>query len=157
MTPSVRPFTSADLPAARDVIGANGLFPPDLLDGMAAAFLAGEGDEFWLAAETDGPVGLAYCAPERMTSGTWNLLLIAVRPDQQGRGIGAVLMRAVECRLGERSGRLLLVETSGLPEYERTRRFYRSLGYDEEACIREFYAAGEDKIVFRKAVPGAPA
>ena len=40
----------------------------------------------------------------------------------------------------------------GLDEFERTRQFYRGLGYDEEARIREFYAAGEDKITYRKSL-----
>ncbi len=49
-----------------------------------------------------------------------------------------------------RGGRMLLVETSGLPDFERTRAFYRKCGYEEEARIRDFYAAGDDKVVFRK-------
>ena len=57
----------------------------------------------------------------------------------------------------ERGERVLLVETSGLPGFERTRAFYRKLGYDEEARIRDFYQAGEDKVVFRKALaPASP-
>ena len=51
---------------------------------------------------------------------------------------------------------MLLLETSGLPEFARTRAFYRTNGYDEEARIREFYAAGEDKVVFRKALVATP-
>lgn len=51
-----------------------------------------------------------------------------------------------------RAGRLLLVETSALPAFEGTRAFYRRLGYEEEARIRGFYAAGEDKVVYRKAL-----
>ena len=31
-----------------------------------------------------------------------------------------------------------------------SRQFYCKNGYDEEARIREFYQAGEDKVVFRK-------
>lgn len=46
----------------------------------------------------------------------------------------------------------LQVETSGLESFEYVRGFYRKSGYDEEARIREFYKAGEDKIVFRKAL-----
>jgi ribosomal protein S18 acetylase RimI-like enzyme len=49
-----------------------------------------------------------------------------------------------------RGARVLLVETSGLPSFERTRAFYRKCGYDEEARIRDFYKAGDDKIVYRK-------
>jgi RimJ/RimL family protein N-acetyltransferase len=54
--------------------------------------------------------------------------------------------------LAARGERILLVETSGLPEFERTRAFYAKHGYEEEARIREFYRAGEDKVVFRKAL-----
>lgn len=54
--------------------------------------------------------------------------------------------------LAARGERVLLVETSGLASFERTRAFYRKCGYDEEARIREFYQAGEDKIVFRKSL-----
>jgi ribosomal protein S18 acetylase RimI-like enzyme len=50
---------------------------------------------------------------------------------------------------------VLLVETSGLPAFARARAFYRARGFDEEARIRDFYAAGEDKIVFWKALVGA--
>jgi ribosomal protein S18 acetylase RimI-like enzyme len=54
--------------------------------------------------------------------------------------------------LVERGERLLLVETSGVESFEYVRAFYRKSGYQEEARIREFYAAGIDKIVFRKAL-----
>jgi ribosomal protein S18 acetylase RimI-like enzyme len=78
--------------------------------------------------------------------------MIAVRPDRQRQGRGAALLRHVEQALAARDGRLLLVETSGLASFERTRAFYRKCGYDEEARIRDFYKAGEDKVVFRKAL-----
>ena len=87
-----------------------------------------------------------------MTEGTWNALLLAVRPDRQGKGLGAALMNDIEQTLARREERILLVETSGLDAFERTRNFYRKNGYEEEARIREFYAEGEDKIVFRKAL-----
>lgn len=150
---AIRPVTPGDMPALKGVIDANGLFPPEMLDGMAAGFFSGEaGEEFWLTVDEGGPVAVAYCAPERMTEGTWNLLLIAVHPGRQGGGRGAALLRRVEEASAARGGRLLLVETSGLPAFERTRRFYRKCGYDEEARIRGFYRPGEDKIVFRKAL-----
>jgi ribosomal protein S18 acetylase RimI-like enzyme len=150
---AVRPLAPGDMPAVKAVIDTNGLFPSGLLDDMTAPYLADEGgEEFWLVYEDGSPVAVAYCAPERMTAGTWNLLLIAVHPDRQGQGIGAALTSHVEGTLAARGGRILLVETSGLPDFERTRAVYRKLGYEEEARIREFYAAGEDKIIFRKAL-----
>jgi GNAT superfamily N-acetyltransferase len=78
-------------------------------------------------------------------------------PDHQAGGRGTALLRHVERVLAERGERLLLVETSGLPEFERTRAFYLKNGYDEEARIREFWKAGDDKFVFRKALtPPSP-
>jgi hypothetical protein len=54
--------------------------------------------------------------------------------------------------LRARGERVLLIETSGLGSFARTGVFYRKQGYDEEARIREFYGAGDDKIIFRKAL-----
>jgi GNAT superfamily N-acetyltransferase len=109
-------------------------------------------DRFWLTddEEHDGLLGIALCELERMTEGTWNLQLIAIRPDRQKQGRGAALLHRVEQRLAAGGGRILLVETSGLPEFDRTRAFYLKCGYGEEARIRDFYQAGDDKIVYRK-------
>jgi len=52
--------------------------------------------EFWLTYDDNGVYAVAYCAPERMTEGTWNLLLIAVHPGRQSEGIGRCLMSQVE-------------------------------------------------------------
>lgn len=149
---AVRPLIAADLPALRAVIDANELFPGEMLDDMADAHLSGSGNELWFTADEDGPIGLAYCAPERMTDGTWNLLLIAVRPDRHGLGVGSALMSRVEEELAQQGMRVLLVETSGLPAFANTRGFYSARGYHQEACIRDFYQAGEDKIVFWRAL-----
>lgn len=107
---------------------------------------------FWITDDDGGLVGLAYCEPERMTEGTWNLQLIAVHPTHQKQGRGKKLLRFVEQVLADRGARILLVETMGTPEFEYVRSFYRKNDYDEEARIREFYAEGADKIVFRKAL-----
>jgi ribosomal protein S18 acetylase RimI-like enzyme len=154
---AIRPVEPGDVPALKAVIDGTDLFPSALLDDMLAGFLAGQGgDELWLTAngaqDGAGPIAVAFAAPERMTSGTWNLYLIAVQPECQSRGVGAALVRHVEQALAARGARVLLVETSGLPVFARTRAFYRREGYAEEARIREFYAAGEDKIVFWKAI-----
>ena len=149
----IRAVTPDDLPALKKVIDDNELFPPSLLDDMLAGYFAkDEASGYWLTCDDGEAVAVAYYIPERMTEGTWNALLLAVRPDYQGQGLGTILMRHIEQILKERGERALLVETSGLDDFERTRNFYRRNGYGEEACIREFYAEGEDKIVFRKAL-----
>ena len=152
----IRPVHRDDVAALRSLIDATGLFPGEMLNGMVGSYLAGKADgDTWLTYDDGTPVAVAYHAPERMTSGTVNLLLIAVHPARQGSGVGTVLMTHVEAELARSGARVLLVETSSLPAFARTRQFYARLGYDEEARIRDFYSAGEDKIIFRKALqPG---
>jgi ribosomal protein S18 acetylase RimI-like enzyme len=151
----LRPTTPGDTAALIALADAIGLFQPNQLEElgeMLADYFGGnsDSDHFWITDDDDGPVGLAYCESEPMTDQTWNLQLIAVRPDRQGQGRGTTLLRYVEQTLTVRGARVLLVETSGLPSFERTRAFYRKCGYDEEARIRDFYKAGDDKIVYRK-------
>lgn len=148
---TIRPLRRNDLSAARTLIAAVDLFPPDMLPEMAAPFLEGA-DELWLVVE--GGMGLAYAAPERLADGTRNLLLLAVDPTRQGQGLGRRLVLAVEAALGEKGARLLLVETSGVPEFAGQRRFYRKLGFRREARIRDYYQAGDDKVVFVKPLSG---
>ncbi len=150
---NIRPVTLNDIPALKKVIDANGLFPSDMLDDMISDYFEhNNSSDFWLTYADHEPVAIAYCAPEKMTEGTWNLYLIAVHPNCQGEGRGTSMVRHIEQMLTKRGERLLLVETSSLAEFERTRAFYRQCGFDEEARIREFYQAGEDKIVFRKSL-----
>jgi ribosomal protein S18 acetylase RimI-like enzyme len=149
----IRPLARADLPAVKAVIDATGLFPSDMLDDMTGDYLGEpDGPDIWLTVDLDGPIGVAYLAPERMAEGTWNLYLIAIDPGQQGRGHGTSVLRHVEAMLAARGQRILLVETSGLPEFAATRGFYHGNGYHEEGRIRDFYAAGEDKVIFRRAL-----
>jgi ribosomal protein S18 acetylase RimI-like enzyme len=151
----IRPSTPKDAPALIDLAVSSGLFMPDEtqeLAGVLANYFDGNlgPDHSWISDDDGELVGGAYYAPEPMADRTWNLYMIAVRPDRQRQGRGVVLLRHVEQALRARGGRLLLVETSGLASFERTRGFYRKCGYDEEARIRDFYKQGDDKVIFRK-------
>ena len=150
----IRPSKPDDITGLVAIANAIG-FQPHELEQLSAmltnSFSANnDSDHFWLTDDDNEPVGVAYCEPERMTHQTWNLQLIAIRPDRQGQGRGTTLLRCVEQTLMHRGERMLLVETSGLPGFARTRAFYTKCGYEEEARIRDFYAAGDDKVVFRK-------
>ena len=152
MSFNIRTITRADLDALKEVLDSSELFPSELLDDMIHDFLNNENStDIWFTA-TDGerPISIAYCAPERMTEGTYNLYAIAVHKAYQGKGIGTAMMTYIEDLLRQKGHRVLLVETSGLPEYDLTRQFYRQCNYHQEATIRDFYQEGEDKIVFWK-------
>jgi ribosomal protein S18 acetylase RimI-like enzyme len=149
----IRPLARGDLARVAHLVEANAMFPADLLDGMTAAYFAGDSAAHrWIVAEAARLEGVAYCVPEPLTEGTWNVLLICVDPEAHGQGIGTALMRRIEDMLRAEAARVLLVETSGTPEFERTRTFYDLLGYEREARIRDYYSAGDDKVVFRKSL-----
>lgn len=153
----IRLAKSIDLVAILRLAVETGMFPADGTEELAEIlgdYFAGNlGDEHvWLVDDEQGVRAVAYYAPERMTSGTFNLYMIAVRPDWQRQGLGAALIRQVEQRLAAVGGRLLLVETSSLADYVRAQNFYQRCGFEKEAQLRDFYDAGNDKIVFRKAI-----
>lgn len=106
----------------------------------------------WLTADDDQPVGISYCNPEPVTLGTWNLLMLWTRKDRQGQGFGTALVAETERRLREKGARLLIVETSGLPDFEVARAFYAKCGFVHEATIKDFFAAGEDKLIYTKPI-----
>jgi GNAT superfamily N-acetyltransferase len=80
------------------------------------------------------------------------MLALAVRPDLQSKGLGAALAKAAEQLLKGKGQRILIVDTSGTDGFALTRKFYAQNGYDEEARIRDFWADGDDKVIFRKAL-----
>jgi len=110
-------------------------------------------EALWFTCEVQGTaVGFCYTVTEEMTDGAWNMLAIAVLPDRQRSGHGAALVAHVEAALRAQGARLIVVDTSSTEGFAGTRAFYARSGYDEEARIRDFWAAGDDKVVFRKAL-----
>lgn len=143
--------TAADIPALQSVLATTGLFPAAMLPDMLAPALSGATSDIWLSHHVDGAaIGFCYTRAEEMTEGVWNMVALAVHPSHQGKGTGAALVAATEQRLRDIGARLLIVDTSGTEAFEATRRFYRHNGYEEEGRIRDFWAAGDDKVIFRK-------
>jgi ribosomal protein S18 acetylase RimI-like enzyme len=95
-------------------------------------------------------VGYACWGPTPATDRTWDLYWIAVDTALQGAGIGTILLQEVERRLVGLHARMLIAETSSRSDYAATRAFYARRGYAEAARVRDFYAPGDDRIVFVK-------
>jgi ribosomal protein S18 acetylase RimI-like enzyme len=157
----------------REILHATAVFRPEEIDvalelfDETFAFTArgvGPTATSWIAPTVGSPdyefvgaftssgqlAGYACYGPTAGTDRTYDLYWIAVHPDAQGRGGGSTLMAEVEHRLASRGARLVVVETSGRTEYAPTRRFYESRGYAPAARVREFYAPGDDRLVFTK-------
>ncbi len=98
----------------------------------------------------DRIVGFLYYAPVAMTDRTWELWWIAVDKSLHGHGYGKTLMAHLEEKIRELNGRLVLIDTSSLPNYEATRNFYLRTGYLQVAQIPDFYCDGDDRVIFWK-------
>lgn len=131
-------FSPADVLVAREVIDSHLQDP----GGLGYYILVAE-----IAKKISGYI--CY-GPTPLTQGTWDIYWIATSPGKQGQGIGSSLTAFAESRIMESRGRLILIETSSRPEYEKTVRFYRNCGYEEICRIPDFYAPGDDKLILQK-------
>jgi ribosomal protein S18 acetylase RimI-like enzyme len=95
-------------------------------------------------------VGYACWGPTPGTAGTWDLYWIVVAREQQGEGIGSDLLQHVEQTLTADGCRLVVVETSSRADYAPTRGFYEARGYTRTAVIPEYYAPGDDLVIYLK-------
>lgn len=157
----IRATVPADTPLLLALAEETGVFKPmeivalqEVLDDYHAANRA-QGHRSVTCEPEGAVIGFAYYAPAAMTDRTWYLYWIAVRKSLQARGVGGQLLRHAEEDIRRAGGRLLLIETSSLPHYDLTRRFYLKHGYEQTAALRDYYADGDDMVVFRKRLAGA--
>jgi ribosomal protein S18 acetylase RimI-like enzyme len=152
----IRPTRPEDTPALLTLTEDTGVFKPHevealnevLSDYHAQNHLEGHAAVTY---ERNGEVlGYAYYAPAAMTDRTWYLYWIAVTRKTQARGIGGQLLKHAEDEIRKRQGRVLFIETSSLPHYEKTRAFYQKHGYEVTGVLRDYYSDGDDMVVFRK-------
>jgi ribosomal protein S18 acetylase RimI-like enzyme len=92
----------------------------------------------------------AYYAPDQHADAVWNIWWIGVQPASQGLGAGRGLLHHIEARVAAQGARLVVIETSATAGLARARRFYASQGYAECGRVPDFYAEGDDKVVFAR-------
>lgn len=152
----IRPTVPDDTPALLELTAGTDYFQPHEVETLRAVlddYFAGGPDEqhCCYTYEADGrALGYVYFGNTAMTDRTWYVWWIAVGKQTQGRGVGRELLRFAEDEARRQGGRVMFIETSGLPVYEPTRRFYLKNGYEQEARLRDFYRDGDDLVVFRK-------
>jgi GNAT superfamily N-acetyltransferase len=158
--PSLRNLTAADRGRIEEISRAVGLFRADeilvaleVFDGaIAGSAMAGSPDYLALGAEHGGRLAGWICwGPTPCTLGTYDLYWMAVDPALHGAGVGTALLHAMESRLAG-VARLIVVETAGRSDYAPTRGFYEARGYRPVSCIPDFYAPGDDQVVYTKAL-----
>jgi ribosomal protein S18 acetylase RimI-like enzyme len=107
-----------------------------------------------IVAENEGYniVGFMSFGPAPLAKRVYNLYWIAVMPYAQHRGYGREMMEWLIKRCKVKAVRLIIVETSSQPKYKPTRRFYRSLGFRMASRLPDYYAKGDDRIIYTKSL-----
>jgi GNAT superfamily N-acetyltransferase len=152
-TPVLRPLTPADRERIEEITRAVGVFRADEVPVALEVFdgaVGGSPDYLALGAELEGRlIGWICWGPTPCTLATFDLYWMAVDPAVQGAGVGSALVTEMERRLAG-IARLVVVETAGRPDYASTRAFYQTRGYRAAAVIPDFYAPGDDQVVYVK-------
>ncbi len=101
--------------------------------------------------EHDNKIAGYHCTGRRpLTDGVYDLYWIVSDPASSGRGIGKRLLEHAEEFVRSNNGRWLLAETSSKESYTSTQNFYLRNNYSIISEIRDFYAVGDDLLVFGK-------
>jgi ribosomal protein S18 acetylase RimI-like enzyme len=152
----IRPTTQEDTDALVAIADSTAVFKPHELVALREVL-----DDYFAVEKGNGhvamtlelhgkPAAFAYYAPAAMTDRTWYLYWIAVDKNVHAKGLGTRLLKKAEEDVKAANGRIFYIETSSLPHYELTRKFYLKHGYEVAGQLRDFYAAGDDMVVFCK-------
>ena len=154
----IRPTVQADRDAVLHACEATGFFNPaelaiaaEVLDDAIHRGLAS--DYHSRTAIVHGRVAGWICyGHTACTEATWDIYWIAVDPGCQGQGVGAALMRHAEAEIRRKGGKMAVLDTSGRAQYVPTRGFYLKQGFALAAELADFYAPGDAKVIFIKAL-----
>lgn len=149
---NVRGPIASDRRPIHEALTRCGAFSEEEIGVAIDMFDAGlTGDYSVLVVETSDTVrGYACFGRASLTERSWYLYWICVDPAVHGTGIGQALERSVEDWVRQMGGERLVIETSGRPDYERSRRFYERAGFTVHGRIPEFYKPGDDCIIYCK-------
>lgn len=146
----------SDLRAVPTLLEGTGFFRPDEVEvavELVSERLAKGGDSgyyFHFADLGETLAGYACFGPIPCAVGSFDLYWVAVGKRFQGKGLGRRLVSECEESARKMGGRGIFIETSGRDLYLPTRAFYIGSGYVEVARLPDFYAEGDDKIIYRK-------
>lgn len=148
--------TETDLIQVRSITESCGLFYPVEID--VAVELVQEclskgpdsGYSFLFADHMNDLIGYTCYGMIPMTAARYDLYWIAVQKAFHGQGIGSLLLAETERRIIQVKGERIYVETSSRKPYQATHGFYRARGYQKEAELADYYASGDNKVIYSK-------
>lgn len=146
----------ADRDSIRQMVESTGVFSPveievavELVDDRLRR--DEQSDYHFVFAEENGrTIGYTCYGPIALTVASYDLYWIAVDKSQHGRKIGQQLLLRTEELIHAAGGRQVYIETSNQGHYAPTRGFYLRCGYEQAALLHDFYAPGDDKVIYAK-------
>jgi ribosomal protein S18 acetylase RimI-like enzyme len=147
-----------DRDIVRAIVASTGFFSPieievavELVDERLAKG-ASSGYHFVFADRAGQTLGYACYGPIALTAASYDLYWIAVDMKCQGQNIGKALLEESEKLIHTAGGGQIYIETSDRAQYASTRKFYLKWNYRQEALLKDFYAPGDDKVIYVKKV-----
>lgn len=146
-----------DIETIRDILSSTGFFEeaPDEIDvavELAEKALADgnspENYDFVFLDDGEKTVGYACFARVPCTVASFEIYWIAVHNDCRGRGLGKQLMKEVVRSVKGFGATKLVLQTAGREQYLPTQKFYQACGFKEEARLKNYYAAGDDCLIY---------
>lgn len=153
---SIRIAKPEDETIVLDIIERTGFFRPVEIDIAREVFIEaalkkpGCSYQSYIAELNGKLVGWVCFGETPCTIGTFDIYWIAVDPTLQRQGAGKFMLEFSENEIKKQKGRLAVVETSGMKRYESTQKFYEKNNYTIAAKIPNFYAPGDDKLIYIK-------
>ncbi len=155
---TIRPTQPEDRASLLRLALAEPLFSPQeaaTVADLLADYLAypdHNGYYFLSALDDERLVGFTCYGPTPLTRGTYSVYWLCVAPSGRRLGTGRGLMAQIEAEVRAADGRLIVLDTAGRPDYAPTRAFYEHIGYVRAATVPEYYAPGDDLVIYALAL-----
>lgn len=106
---------------------------------------------YFYVAEQDGKVlGYINFGPTPCTQASWDIYWMAVEKQFHNHGLGSILLKMAENKIAESGGEHIWIETSSRDDYSPTRKFYAKMEYEPISELPNFYAKGDNKVIYVK-------
>ena len=146
-----------DVETIRDILSSTGFFEaaPDEIDVAAElaeqALKEGNSPEnydFVFLEDEGKTVGYACFARVPCTLSSFEIYWIAIHNDCRGKGLGKRLINEVIRMVKNLGATKLVLQMAGRAQYLPTQKFYQACGFKEEARLKNYYAVGDDCLIY---------
>ena len=153
----VRSYVSRDKAWLRDILERSETFTDEEIDlaieVIEEAENSPESRDYEILCAEDGQrrlLGYICYGPIPITDRCFDLYWLCVDQNTSRKGVGGLLLSAMEHGIEEKAGRHIYVDTSSTAPYLKARSFYEKHGYRVASVFPDFYRDGDDKVVYLK-------